>query len=135
MNTFAALTRGLVYILGPMTGYPKENVPMFQKAATRLRKMKFTVCCPPELDLLFPVVGKGEARWRACMRRDLRLMVDCDLAVALPGWRQSRGATLETCVLGQLSVPVWEYRGKQGTFDEDLLALVTPDKLPYPRIE
>jgi nucleoside 2-deoxyribosyltransferase len=134
MNGFTPNALGSsVYLLGPMTGYPKENRPMFRKATAVLRAMGFHVCSPDELDLVAPLEWKDpERRWLAAMTRDLAWLLRCDMGFALPGWRSSRGATLETCVLGALRKPVWEYAGPQGTFDADLIRMVPPDQLPSP---
>ena len=94
-----------VYILGPMTGYPDNNRPAFRRAAKQIRAMGYNVISPDELDQDAP--AKGEA-WADYLARDIPFLLKSVAGVAIPGWRESRGATLEATILNALGRPVLE---------------------------
>lgn len=110
----------VVYILGPMTGYEKNNRPAFRKAARTLRDLGFRVISPDELDQTHPAKGKT---WADFMARDIPHLAKASMGVALPGWRHSKGATMEACILNQLGRSVVE-------LDEQALRPVPPSELP-----
>lgn len=91
-----------LYLAGPMSGYPEHNIPAFREAATRLRCLGFEVVSPAE--------GEGAEQdgrsWEDWMRRDIKLLADCEAVACLPGWEQSRGATLETNIARDLGMPL-----------------------------
>ena len=115
--------RHRVYILGPMTGYPDENRPAFRAAAKMLRSMGAVVISPDELDEMYPI---HEPNWEKYLRRDLPFVAKATVGVALPGWRASRGATLEATVISQLGGPIYELRDGMPGF------LFRPRSLPVP---
>jgi hypothetical protein len=90
-----------VYVSGPMTGLPQNNVPTFNAAARRLRLAGYEVVNPAELD-----AGEPCNTWVECLRRDLKWLVTCDAIATLPKWKRSKGANLEIHVGKQLSFPV-----------------------------
>lgn len=87
-----------IYVSGPMSGLPKNNVLAFNAAAKALRKKGYKVVNPAELD-------KGEPcrTWEDCLRRDIRHLTDCTDVATLPGWTKSRGANLEMHIAKALS--------------------------------
>ncbi|SIS84094.1 DUF4406 domain-containing protein [Alicyclobacillus vulcanalis] len=89
-----------VYLSGPMTGLPQGNRPAFLEAARALRAHGIQVLNPAEF-------GSADDDWYAAMRRDLRMLMDADAVVTLPGWERSRGARLEVYVASQLNMPVY----------------------------
>ncbi len=89
-----------VYISGPMTGYPDWNKPAFAAAADQLRDRGYEPMNPAEVKL-----GPG-ATWEQYMREDLKLLMDCEAVALLPGWEQSRGATLEASIARRLGMAV-----------------------------
>lgn len=91
----------LIYLSGPMTGLPNNNVPAFNKAAKLLRKAGYKVVNPAELDR-----GEPCRSWEDCLRRDIRALTKCTDIATLPGWKRSRGAHLEVCVGKALSFAV-----------------------------
>ncbi|BCQ23135.1 DUF4406 domain-containing protein [Caballeronia sp. NK8] len=93
-----------LYVAGPMTGYPELNFPAFHAEAARLRALGFEIVNPAEVD-----VGPNPA-WLACMRADIKLLVDCDGIALLPGWEQSPGATLEHTIARGLGLRVMQAR-------------------------
>lgn len=94
------------YIAGPMTGYPQFNYPAFAYAATVLRSQGVDVRSPHEVD------NEGVERpWEWYMRRTLKMMLDCDEVVLLPGWRESKGARIERQLAEQLGMKISEWVG------------------------
>jgi hypothetical protein len=99
----------IAYVMGPMTGFPDENRPAFRTAAAWIRENINVdeVISADELDSSDPVADKSPA-WVDYIRRDLPHVARATVAYALPGWRQSRGATLEATIFNALRVPVYE---------------------------
>lgn len=95
------------YIAGPMTGYPEFNYPAFKAAAEELRARGFTVLSPTEHTNDDPPDSYTDERpYGYYLRCSLRLLLDCDEIVLLPGWEDSRGATLEREVAAALGMPI-----------------------------
>lgn len=94
-----------VYLLGPMTGYPDDNRPAFRAATKLLRSRGYRVTSPDELDQRDPAASR---EWAAMLRRDLPWLAAATMGVALPGWRASKGATLEATNLHALGAPIFE---------------------------
>lgn len=90
-----------IYVSGPMSGLPHNNVPAFNRAAKALRKKGYSVVNPAELD-----AGEPCGTWEECLRRDLRHLTICTDVATLPGWTKSRGANLEIHVAKALSFAV-----------------------------
>jgi hypothetical protein len=93
-----------VYISGPMSGLPDLNFPAFHGAAKRLRAAGHDVVSPAEMD---DPEDTTEHDWGWYLRRDLKALVDCEAVVVLPGWKDSKGARLETSVAAQLGMPLY----------------------------
>lgn len=83
------MKRHRIYVSGPMTGLPDLNFPAFNLAATHLRDAGFDVVNPAEFD------QGPNPTWEACMRTDIKALMDCDGVAFLPGWFSSRGAVVE----------------------------------------
>ncbi len=111
----------LLYLLGPMTGYHDFNRPAFHKWAKFLRGEGFDVINPAELD---EVMGDA-AEVSEYYRRDAEFLAKADGGAAMPGWRQSKGATWESYTLGVMF--------KKPVFELPDMGLVGPDDLPYIR--
>lgn len=88
------------YLAGPMTGLPDLNFPLFHAEAARLRQEGHQVINPAEINA-DPNMG-----WEACMRADIAQLVTCQAIALLPGWQDSRGATLEHHIATQLGMQV-----------------------------
>jgi hypothetical protein len=113
-----------------MSGLPDFNRPAFDLAARKLRGAGFAVLSPAEL----PEPGPAP-EWVDWMRAALRLLLDADAVALLPGWRESRGAVIESDLaraldLPRLPVPGWltaagqnKYRGRLLGPDYDLTVL------------
>lgn len=94
-----------VYLSGPMSGLPDLNYPTFHAAAHALRLLGYSVINPAEFKTTTEGMTEAEA-WRAYMQVDIKALVDCDAIVMLPGWPESRGATLERSIAQGLQMPV-----------------------------
>lgn len=94
-----------IYISGPMTGKPQLNFPAFHAKARELRAAGHEVVNPAE---------HGEQpglQWADYLKKDIRLLLDCNEIHMLPGWRESRGARLECHIaieLGLMVTGAWE---------------------------
>lgn len=91
-----------VYIAGPMTGYEDWNFPAFAAVAASLRSSGETVISPHEI----PFDDKTDNP--TCLRLCLRALLDCESLVLLPGWRDSKGASVEHAVAEALNMPIHE---------------------------
>jgi hypothetical protein len=118
-----------VYIAGPMTNVPKFNIPLFDFVATALRNRGWDVVSPAELDSPAMRAAALESRdgdyeqlkaatgetWGDVLARDVKVLSDTGIQaiVLLPGWYNSRGATLETTVglLNKLKFFQWQSDG------------------------
>ena len=89
----------LLYIAGPMTGLPGYNFDAFNDAATDLRQAGFHVLNPARRGVI-----PGHA-WEDYLRKALGDVLRADGLALLPGWENSRGASLEVLVAQHLSIP------------------------------
>lgn len=92
-----------VYISGPMTNMPQLNFPAFRAAAAQLRSVGLEVVNPAELDE--QDAGK-EMAWADYMRRDIKALMDCTHVAVLPGWQESKGASIEVGLAHALGIQV-----------------------------
>ena len=97
-----------VYISGPMSGLEREQyLELFRRAEQSLRSQGYRrivnpirvwVCRWPWLyRLMERAVGRDTAYYSTLLY-DLWLLRRCDLIYKLPGWRESKGANIESCV-------------------------------------
>jgi hypothetical protein len=89
-----------IYIAGPMTGLPEFNFPAFNAAAARLRTDGWHVENPAEHGHI------AGAEWSDYLRWDLSRVVTVAAVYLLPGWPQSKGATLEVTVARALGLAI-----------------------------
>lgn len=86
-----------VYIAGPITGMPDDNITAFYDAAAHLANAGYNVFNPIDIcrhirrehfktDLDF---------WSACMRENDRFLSQAEVIYLLKGWQHSRGARAE----------------------------------------
>jgi len=93
-----------LYLSGPMTGLPQANFPAFHAEAARLRDLGYEVVSPAEIN------ADPSGGWHACMRNDLKALLDCDAICLLDGWEQSQGAHLELHVAHRVGLQVLQAR-------------------------
>jgi hypothetical protein len=94
----------MIYLSGPMTGYPDFNYPAFRKAATVLRMQGLEVFDPSEC-----FDGDQGLSKEVYMREDIAAVLKASIVVVLDGWEQSSGARLEVEVAKAIGVPVESY--------------------------
>jgi hypothetical protein len=94
----------VIYVAGPMTGYPEFNYPAFDAAERALLDLGYGVLNPTDAEKLNDT-GKPQ-EWAWYMRHALRMVVSSDGLAVLPGWEKSRGALLEVYVAQNLGLPV-----------------------------
>lgn len=117
-----------LYLSGPMSGIENFNFAAFASAAEYLRGKGYYVVSPAEADEEDGGVvdGKATMSWGDYIRRDIQLLLDVDGVVTLPGWRNSRGARLETYVARELGMP--HYHLIPNSIKEwDMVLLSPPD--------
>lgn len=88
-----------VYISGPMTGRPDNNIDEFNEAEDLLLKAGYWVLNPTSNGL------SDSASYEDHMRADLRMLSVADALAFLPDWEKSRGARLEIEVAHALNIP------------------------------
>jgi len=92
-----------IYIAGPMTGYPDHNFPAFCEAAKRFREAGWEVVNPAE-----NFGGDTSLPREAYMRCNIAAIAQCDAIAMLPGWQNSRGATLERDVAIECGLALYD---------------------------
>lgn len=83
------MSRGKVYISGPITGIDFGNRFAFSCARSALELCGYEAVDPSEVQL------DDAATWADYMKADLKLLLDCDYIYMLEGWENSKGARLE----------------------------------------
>ena len=88
------------YISGPVTGMPNRNEEQFEALARKLEAIGFQTMVPTR-------IVPPSIEWEAAMRICLSAMTKSDIVVVLPGWQDSKGASIEHDVAKQLGIPVF----------------------------
>tara|TARA_R110002094_G_scaffold220250_1_gene192759 strand:+ start:386 stop:913 length:528 start_codon:yes stop_codon:yes gene_type:complete len=102
------------YLAGPMRGYEMHNFPAFFDAALTLRYHGWGIENPAEYDIAAGVdPSKEEKAWpitvKEMLRTDFRLILErCNAVILLPGWAESKGATMECAIAHNIGLPVFE---------------------------
>lgn len=104
-----------VYISGRISDLPREQyMTMFSIAEQMLRKKGYEPVNPTRFFMckyiwLYRLLG-----YRLTLLYDLWRLMRCDLIYKLPGWQQSRGANIESCVAFHFKIwPVPESQTKR----------------------
>lgn len=111
-------TKPIIYISGPMSGYPEHNYPAFQRVAAELQALGYTTI-DPSLTGMQP-----DWEWRDYLVKDLvdMLTKGINTVITLDGWEHSKGACLEVHVGRELGMTI--------TTLDAFLALHHPTKKP-----
>lgn len=92
----------VVYISGPMTGYPDHNYPAFNDAAELLFDYGYDVVNPAD-----NFDGRKDLTAETYLREDVSQMAKrCNAIYYLPGWQNSAGARVEYAVARALGFAV-----------------------------
>jgi hypothetical protein len=89
-----------IYISGPMTGLPELNFPAFAAATQELRGQGVNVINPAEHDEI------PDMPWSFYLRKDIRLLMNCNAIHMLDGWTKSKGARLERHIAVEMGFAV-----------------------------
>ena len=105
----------IVYLAGPMRGYPEYNFPAFKEAAKNLRERGYMVFNPADHDLdqgfdpQIPMEEQDFFDLREAFAWDLAKVCTSEAIVVLPGWVDSRFGRLEVAVAEALDIPIYAY--------------------------
>jgi hypothetical protein len=89
-----------IYIAGPMTSIKLLNFPAFFAAEAHLEPYGYQVVNPARIN------PDHTMAWSECMRRDISELVTCSAIYMLPGWQNSKGATLENHIAERLGLDI-----------------------------
>lgn len=103
-STSSPTPRHVVYVAGPMTGFPEMNYPAFDAAADQIRALGYDVLNPVDTEQDNDT-GQPQS-WDWYMRRALVMLVGATGVALLPDWHLSRGAQLEKHVAEQLGMDI-----------------------------
>ena len=107
-----------IYIAGPMSGYEDWNFPLFFETERKLEELGYEVINPahndgPTLETALQSAGTADNpghTWAYYMRRDLPHVLEVDALCVLPGWKNSKGASLEVHVAKSVGIPIYILR-------------------------
>ena len=104
-----------VYISGRISDLPREQyMTMFSIAEQMLRKKGYEPVNPTRFFICRYIWVYRLLGYRLTLLYDLWLLMHCDLIYKLPGWRDSRGANIESCVAFHFKIwPVPESQTKR----------------------
>ena len=102
MGAIVTIKKGSsLYLSGPMTGILNKNFYAFHRGYIQLRNKGYKVIDPWALG------QSGKMTWSDFLRRDLKAMMEhCGGVATLPGWKKSKGASLEVYIAKALGWPV-----------------------------
>lgn len=94
----------IIYLSGPMTGYPESNYPLFHKVAAQLRAQGHRVYNPAEFSQERPFPIR-----RAFAAYSAFICLEADTLVLLPGWRGSKGVSAERALADNCGLEIHEW--------------------------
>lgn len=94
-----------LYVAGPMTGINDPYRTEFRRVERELRDLGYDVLNPARIDELYNQSGAPRS-WDWYMRHAITMLVACKGVATLPGWMNSRGATLEVDIANRLNMGV-----------------------------
>ena len=99
-----------VYIAGPMSGLPEFNYPAFDAAEVSLKERGYLTLNPTALEIENTDTAYQQKPWDWYLRRAIRMVTEADGMALLPGWENSKGATLERTIALALGLDVRRLR-------------------------
>lgn len=107
------------YLIGPVSGIEDCNRPAFGAARAKLQKdddmaIVMTPFDNPDEEAIADALRRGKdtvgsEHWRRVMKQMIsECLLQADEVWALPGWKDSRGATIEALVAVTIGVPLYE---------------------------
>jgi hypothetical protein len=116
----------IIYIAGPMTGYPDFNFQAFDDAKNYLKQKGWAVVSPADLareegfreeglngdplDIQFALL---------IAKKDINALLKCDAVYLLRGWENSKGARAEKAVAEWVGLPCVEQEWSHEHRDEE----------------
>lgn len=124
----------VIYLAGPMRGYPRYNFDAFARAANDLRQRGFMVWSPADLDTAIGFdpdkdVMTDTGREKALLR-DYEYVCKSDEVVVLPGWERSSGSLSEMMVAWAFGRPIRAYPDLNEIEQSTLAAALYPQAEP-----
>jgi len=109
------MTKGTIYIAGPMRGLPRYNFPAFDGAYERWRAAGWDVINPAQVnralgfDETRGYTADGMATWmRSLVPADATAINRSDAIALLPGWEKSAGVAWELPLARFLHLEVYD---------------------------
>ena len=99
-----------VYISGQITGLEKTAyMTLFEIMEGNIKKAGYEPVSPVRYT---EFENPDDMEWSDFMRRDIKMLCDCDYICLLPNWKKSKGARLEATIADQLGIPCINLREK-----------------------
>ena len=95
-----------LYVAGPMRGRPDHGFPDFFRARNILLELGHNPVLPIEEGDL-DSWGDPSKPYADYMKRDIRMLSECDGILLLPGWEDSVGATFEARCALEFDLPAF----------------------------
>lgn len=107
-NQLTPREQAVIYLSGPMTGYPEFNYPLFNKVAEELRGQGHTVMNPAEFsdEVPFPIRRAFAAYCKF-------ICEEADTIMLLPGWEKSLGVSAELALAKNCGLDIIYYKGEK----------------------
>ena len=109
-----------VYIVGPMGGRIDNNYSAFFDAESMITRLGHKAINPARLDstdtnqdisealkdAIASIKDNNKNGWEYYIRRDLSQLMEADALCVLPGWQDSRGASIEVNLANSVNMPI-----------------------------
>lgn len=97
----------VIYLSGPMKGYPESNYPLFHRVAADLRAEGHRVYSPHEFAPAGPL--DQTTMRKAFAEYSKFICLEADTIVLLPGWEKSKGVSAEKALAENCGLDVIEW--------------------------
>lgn len=98
----------IIYLAGPMTGYPDYNYPAFAEAGEQLLRLGATVINPAD-----NFGGNQSLPWHVYIGRAISQVLTADQVRFLPNWETSTGAQIEHLVASAMQIELLTIDGRE----------------------